>query len=318
MASNRLRHTSSFAQAEIRPGYRPGLRLGLRLGVRSALFHVAPLWAVFVGLGNPTPVLGQGSTPTWRNQTEFSLVMTGGNASSSTLGLRNALRLALAQGEVRLDVESIRTDASRTTRRAVGSEGDFRVEENRASERTAERFLAQARLDRNLSERTFAYGSTGWERNTFAGFDTRTILAAGAGTRLEGDGWETKAGAALTYTFQTDVDPDPTRPTQFGGLRGTLDHGQAISTGTRLALKWVVDANAREWSDLRGNFSQAVSASLSDRLALKTTAQFQFANDPPSRRIPLFNEAGIDTGRTVLTPLGKWDRSLSIALVVTL
>jgi putative salt-induced outer membrane protein YdiY len=266
----------------------------------------------------PAHVSAQGSPPTWRNQTEFSLVMTGGNASSSTLGLRNTLRRRWSAGEVRFDVESIRTDASRITRRAVGSEGDYRVEETRSSERTGERFLTQARLDRNLSERTFAYGSTGWERNPFAGFDSRVILAAGAGTRLEGGAWQTKAGAALTYTLQQDVDPDPSRPDRFGGLRGTLDHGQDLTSGTKLELKWVVDANAREWSDVRGNLVQAVSASLSDRLALKTTVQLLFQNDPPSRRTPLFTEAGDDTGTSVLIPLGKWDRSLSVALVITL
>jgi putative salt-induced outer membrane protein YdiY len=282
---------------------------------RALFFTLAAIagWGVA-----PQTVSAQDAPRTWRNQTEFSLVMTGGNASSSTLGLRNTLRRRMAQGEVRFDLESIRTDASRITRQAIGSAENFRVEESRSSERTGERFLAQARLDRNLSERTFAYGSTGWERNPFAGFDARTVLAAGAGTRLEGDAWQTKVGAALTYTFQSDVDPDPSRADRFGGVRGTLDHGQDLSEGSKLELKWVVDANAQQWSDTRGNLLQSVSTTLSDRLALKTTVQLIYQNDPPSRRTPLVTEAGVDTGTSVLIPLGKWDRSLSVALVVTL
>ncbi|CAN5684373.1 hypothetical protein BH23GEM11_BH23GEM11_01640 [soil metagenome] len=264
------------------------------------------------------PAVDADASP-WRNQTEFSLLATGGNSSTSTVGLRNTLRRALENGELRFDASALRTDASRIERRAVGTTQSFRVEKDADTERTAERYAAQGRYDRNLSERTFGYASTGWERNTPAGFNYRSITALGAGTRFERpDAWETKVGAALTWTFQEDVDPDPTRDDSFAGLRGTLDHLHQLTTGTRLEVKWVVDANAQEWSDVRGDLSQSVSASLSDRLALKTTLQFLVDNEPPSRRIPLFDTGGETTGTTVLTPLGKIDRSLSIALVVTL
>jgi putative salt-induced outer membrane protein YdiY len=269
-------------------------------------------------LAGASPVLAQDDGPTWGNQTEFSFLATGGNSSASTLGLRNLLRRASSTGEFRFDVGSIRTDATRVQRRAVGTPGSYSIEEERDTERTAERYSVQARYDRNLSERAFVYGSTGWERNTFAGFDARTVVALGAGTRFERpEVRETKVGAALTYTFQDDVDPDPAQSDRFAGIRGTLDHQHRLTTGTRLELTWVVDANARDREDVRGDLSQSVSATLSDRMALKTTLQLLLDNAPPSQRVPLFT-GGEDSGTTVLTPLRKVDRSLSIALVVTL
>ncbi len=272
---------------------------------------------VLLALAAPDAAAQDGGV-TWRNQTEFSLLATGGNAEASTVGLRNTLRRTTASGAFRLDLSTLRTDATRIERRAVGTGASFVVEEGRDSERTAERYAAQGRYDRNLSERTFAYGSTGWERNTLAGFNARTVVALGAGTRFERpEVRETKVGAALTYTFQDDVDPDPARSDRFAGLRGTLDHVHALRENTELEVKWVVDANAREWSDVRGDLAQSVSASLTSRLALKTTLQFLVDNDPPSRRIPLFTPAGEATGETVLTPLRKVDRSISVALVVT-
>ncbi len=281
--------------------------------------HTLLLGAAFLVAAPPALLAQEDSPSPWRNQSEFSLVATGGNASTSTVGLRNTLRRALERGELRFDVGALRTDAARIERRAIGTESSFEVEKESRTERTAERYTAQGRFDLNLSERTFAYTSTGWERNTFAGFNSRTVTALGAGTRWQRpEAWELKVGAALTYTFQDDVDPDPTRPDRFAGLRGTLDHQHSLTTGTRLELKWVVDANAREWNDVRGDLSQSVSASLSDRLALKTTLQFLVDNDPPLRRVPLFTPGGEDTGSTVLTPLRKVDRSLSVALVVTL
>jgi putative salt-induced outer membrane protein YdiY len=255
----------------------------------------------------------------WRNRTEFSLVMTGGNAATSTVGLQNTLRRLFDSGELKLDVATIRTDATRVSRRAVGTPEAFEVVTERATERTSERVRAQIRGDRNLGERTFAYASVGWDRNLFAGFRSRTVTALGAGSRLEApDTWSLKLGAALTYTVQDDLEPDPDRPTRFAGLRGTLDHTHQLTPGTGLELEWVVDANAREWNDTRAKLTQGVAATLSERLALKTTLQFLLVNDPPSVRIPLFNDAGEPLQPSVLTPLGKVDRSLSIALVVTL
>jgi putative salt-induced outer membrane protein YdiY len=294
--------------------------MSLRTRPDPSVAHAFPAGGVLVLLlafAAPGAAAQDGGA-TWRNQTEFSLLATGGNAAASTVGLRNTLRRTTGAGAFRLDLSALRTDATRIERRAVEGGNSFVVEEDRDSERTAERYAAQARYDRNLSERTFAYTSAGWERNTLAGFDSRTIVAFGAGTRFERpDVSETKLGAALTYTFQNDVDPDPTRPDRFAGLRGTLDHAQALRENTELEVKWVVDANAREWNDLRGNLAQSVSASLTDRLALKTTLQFLVDNEPPARRIPLFTAGGEPTGESVLTPLRKVDRSVSVALVVT-
>jgi putative salt-induced outer membrane protein YdiY len=299
------------AEHTARPRHASGTSLsGVALALAAA--------ALVAGLPAAASAQDAAASP-WRNQAEFSLVATGGNASTSTVGLRNTLRRALDRGELRFDVGALRTDAARVERRAVGTESSFQVERESETERTAERYTAQGRFDLNLSERTFGYTSAGWERNTFAGFNARTVLALGAGTRWErSEAWELKVGAALTYTFQDDVDPDPDRADRFAGLRGTLDHQHRLTTGTSLELKWVVDANAREWSDVRGDLSQSVSASLSDRLALKTTLQLLVDNDPPLRRVPLFTPGGEDTGATVLTPLRKMDRSLSVALVVTL
>lgn len=255
----------------------------------------------------------------WRNTTELSYLVSGGNSAASTLGVRNSLRRTGPAGDFRADFSLLRTDATRFERVAVGTPDDFRVEEERDRERTADRYAAEARYDLNLSPRTFASGSVGWQRNTFAGFRGRTIVALGGGTRWSSpDRWELKLGAGLTYTFQTDVDPDPAGENRFGGVRITLDHERQVTSGTSFEVKWVVDANAEDTRDIRGDLSQAVSANLTSRLALKTTLQLLVDNDPPLIRVPLQDLDGTDTGETVRVPLQRMDRMLSVALVVTL
>lgn len=285
----------------------------------SRLAAAAALAAAALFLTMPTMVDAQDAGAEWRNTTEFTLVLTGGNSESSTLGLRNSLRRAADNGEFRLNAATLRTEATRIERVAVETAGGFDVREESDTERTAERYSVGARYDRTISESSFGYVSSDWSRNTFAGFDSRTILSGGAGLkRTRPDRYETKLGAGLTYTFQSDVTPDPDRSDSFAGLRMTLDHVQQLTTGTSFELAWVVDANAQEWDDVRGDLRQSITAALSDRLALKTTLELAVDNDPPLESLRLQTADGQDTGQTVLSPLRRVDRNLSVALVVTL
>ncbi|TVP59712.1 MAG: DUF481 domain-containing protein [Gemmatimonadales bacterium] len=279
----------------------------------AALFLTAPTLLL------TAPALdAQDSGVQWRNTAELTYLVSGGNSISSTLGVRNTLRRTGERGQLRLDFSTIRTDATRIERSAVGSANDFEVVEEEETVRTAERYNAQARYDRPLTERIFTYGSAGWERNAFAGFTSRTILSTGAGAQWSrDDAWEIKLAGGLTYTVQDDVTPDPDRDRSFAGLRSTLDYEHRLSSGTGLEVTWVVDANAQDWGDVRGDLSQAVSASLTDRLALKTTLQLLVDNQPPVQSIPLLTPDGESTGERVLTPLGRVDRVLSVALVIT-
>lgn len=258
--------------------------------------------------------------PQWRNTSELSFLMTGGNSVASTLGVRNTVHRTHGPSQFRLDVTGLRTDATRLDRFAVGtSPDDFRVEENRDRERTAERYAVEGRYDRELSEAFFLFGGIGWSRNTFAGFNHRTVVSAGAGSRWQRpDAWEVKVGYGLTYTVERDVTPDPDRADSFAGFRATLDYEHALSPNADFVLRWVVDKNAQELSDVRGDLAQSVSASLTDRLSLKTTLQFLVDNDPPVESLELLAPTGDPTGETVLVPLGRVDHSLSVALVVTL
>jgi putative salt-induced outer membrane protein YdiY len=280
--------------------------------------------ALLALLWGASPQDGGAQTPSpsdstrWRNTSEATALFSGGNSQQSSLGFRNALRRRNAAGELRVDLSTVRTDATRTRRFAVGDTSVFRVNEERITERTAERWSAQARYDRNLRPTLFLYGSSGWERNVLAGFRSRAVLSGGAGARL-GDPhpWSLKWGAGLTYTFEDEVVSKSDRRKRFGGIRSTLDFERHLGP-TLLELAWVADLNAQDWRSARGDLAQSVSAALSDRLALKTTLQLQLDNSPPLQRIPLQAPTGEPLGAEVLVPLKKYDPTLSVALVFAL
>jgi putative salt-induced outer membrane protein YdiY len=287
-------------------------RLSVSLGALLAAVLIAP--------GLPAPLAAQdAATVEWRNTTEFSYLLSGGNSGASTLGLRHGLRRTDDRGAFRLDLNALRTDAVRISRVAVGtSQDNFEVEEDRERERTAERFGVETRYDLNLSERFFAFAGAGWNRNTFAGFESRTVIVTGAGNQWgQGSDWELKVGYGLTYTVQDDVTPDPDRASSFAGLRATLDYTHELTESTGAEVKWVLDGNARETSDVRGDLTHTLTSTLSERLALKTTLQLLVDAEPPLQSLPLTLPNGEPAGTSVLTPLRRLDHSLSVALVVT-
>lgn len=269
----------------------------------------------------PAKAQAQDEDVRWTNDSELSFLLSGGNAGASTLGVRNSLRRIGASSEIRIDLAGLRTEATQVSRIAEGNgPDDFVLREERNTERTAERYSVEARYDRSLSERFFAFGSYGWTRDTFAGFERRVIASAGTGNQW-GPGeedWTLKIGYGVTYTRQRDVTPNPERADSFGGARLTLDHFHQLSESTAVEFQWVLDGNAKERDDLRGDFTQALSSSLGNRLALKTTVQFLWDNDPPLGRVPLFTDTGDPTGEELLLPLDRLDHNVSIALVLTL
>ncbi len=277
--------------------------------------------ATFLLVGTPATAAAQDGSDdvTWRNTSEISYLLSGGNSVASTLGLRNGLRRTTARGALRVDLNALRTESVRISRFAVGSSPEsFSVEEERERERTAERYGVSTRYDLNLSERFYTFAGATWNRNTFAGFRGRSVIVAGAGNQWgAGTDWEVKVGYGLTYTQQTDVTPDPDRASSFAGLQLTLDYAHELRDGIEAEVKWVVDGNARETSDVRGDLTHSLTSSLTDRLALKTTLQLHVDADPPVEALALRLPGGEPAGTNVLVPLRKVDHSLSLSLVIT-
>lgn len=288
---------------------------------RTTVGIVVPVLAACL-LGTAHEARGQDPDASrWTNAAELTFLLTGGNSGASTLGIRNDFRWITPRGELRITGLALRTDATEITRVAEGSgPDDFVVRETTQTERSAERYAAGTRYDLNLSERFFAYGSVGWTRNTFAGFENRTVSSLGAGNQW-GPGeeaWSLRLGYGLTYTTQEDVAPDPGGADGFAGARVTVDHIHQLTDGTTAELEWVIDANTERSEDLRGDFTQSIAASLNDHLSFNTTLQVLWANDPPLERVPLVSGEGQPLDEQVLVPLDSFDYSLSVALVVTL
>ena len=87
---------------------------------------------------------------TWENATELSFVTTGGNATSSTLGLKSTLDGTGGPRTFKLEIGGIRASSDITERTAVGTPGSFTVNEVTTNIKSAENYFARGRFDRDV------------------------------------------------------------------------------------------------------------------------------------------------------------------------
>jgi putative salt-induced outer membrane protein YdiY len=247
---------------------------------------------------------------TWSDVAELTFVMTAGNASSSTFGLKNTLERAWGASSFKISAGAVRTESGTTTRTAVGTPDNFTVNETTETELTAENYFLKSRFDRTLGEAAFLYGGADWDRNTFAGIQNRYGFVGGVGRAfLDEDASELKADVGLTYTIQDDVVEKPDADDGFLGLRGSYDYSRELSETTDLTSVLVVDQNLSTADDTRADWTNSLAVAMSDRLALKTSLQILYDRDPALTAIPLGDTE-------VLAPLDEVDTVFTVALVV--
>lgn len=247
----------------------------------------------------------------WMDVAELTFVMTGGNASSSTFGLKNGLSHVWENAIFTLKAGGIRTEATTFARTATGTPAAFTITETETSDVSAENYYVRSRYDRNISDAVYLFGGGGWERNTFAGFNNRYSGVAGTGrTWFDSDVRRFKTDLGLTYTSQDDITPDPTVDDSFLGLRASWDFFRQISSTTGFDSQLVLDENLNQTDDFRADFINSVSVAMSEGLALKTSLQLLYDNLPSLIAVPITGGGG-----NALTPLNKLDSVFTVAIV---
>ena len=254
--------------------------------------------------------------PGWSDTAELTVVFTGGNAESSTLGVKNELVRTWEAASLVVAAGALRADSTTFVRTAVGvSPTSFRVGKEGVSVLTTESYYARGQYDREISARTFWYAGGGWDRNTFAGVQNRYSGGAGLGNMwVDTDHSTFKTGYGLTVTRQEDV--VGTNET-FGGLRLSYDYRQQLTDTTKFTSVLVADENLSEAGDFRSDLINAIVVSMSGQLALKVSWQMLYDRQPSLVGLQLLGVGGGPTGDTVFADLDAVDNLLTFALVAT-
>jgi putative salt-induced outer membrane protein YdiY len=255
----------------------------------------------------------------WVFEGELTSVLSRGNSENLALGFGATTRRRWEKDALRFEAAWVQVETGRITVRAVGTADDFDVQRDVDREKTAESIAVRARYDRTLTERVFVYGGVDWLRNTFAGIDSRTLIAVGGGnTWLDGDRTRFSTDYAVTYTFEEDVVENPFLDSDFAGVRFGYELWRRLSENAVFESELIADLNLQETEDRRFDLENSMTVDINDVIALKPSLRFSWRNLPALRAVPLFTPAGEDTGTTVQSPLRKLDTLFRLALVLTL
>jgi putative salt-induced outer membrane protein YdiY len=270
-------------------------------------------------LSAPASAQTMAQRPDWQFTGRLSTVFASGNSESSTFGIGATLRRSGGANDLKFDLGAVRTESGRKTRRAVGTSGNFDVEETTVWRKTAEALFARVRYGRQFNGGFLFFGGVDWLRNTFAGIDSRLLIASGAGNVwVDRDDFRFKTDYGITYTFQKDVVENPFLRSKFPGLRFSWDMMRKLTETAQLESTLVTDLNIENTRDVRADFTNGLTLAIYRALAVKPSVQLQWRNDPALTEIELFAADGIATGERVRVPLDRVDTFITIALVVTL
>jgi len=266
------------------------------------------------------PASAQEKEPTegWKDTAEFSFVVTAGNSETETLGFKNKLWRIWERSSLELKAGGVRSESTIVDRRAVGTPGNFSVQEDEQTDLTAESYYFNGRYDHKITDRFFWFGSAGWERNRFAGIDNRYNGVAGVGnTWIDRDATKFRTDYAVTYTREDPVFESPNKTNDtFAGLRFAWAFLHRFGETTTYTNDLEVNQNLDETDDLRADMTNSVAVAINGRLALKLSLQILYDAEPAFDEVDLFDTTGNSTGDTVLVQLDEVDSIFTASLVV--
>jgi putative salt-induced outer membrane protein YdiY len=291
---------------------------------RAERHAILLLAAGLMSVAGWNPAQAQDAPPadkaSWSDVAEFGYVATAGNSETATLGFKNTLGRKWDRTSFELKTGGVRAQTTTTTRTAVGTgPSSFTVFETKDTALSAESYFLSGRVDRKVSEKVFWFAGGGWNRNRFAGIQNRYETAGGVGNLwVDRDRVKFRTDYALSYTKEDDVVRAPGVRDTFAGFRFSSKFERKLGANTTFGNELVLDENLNDTSDLRGNLTNSVAASMSRRLALKLTLQALYDHQPAFREIDLLAPpppGGAKTG-TVLVELDTLDTIFTASLVV--
>jgi len=278
-----------------------------KLALLLTLFCVVPAWAQ----DEEEKKLG------WSNIADLGIVWTQGNSATSTVSFDDKLNYGWENAAFVFRTGMLRVQTTDDTF-AVGTEDDFDVIEDLERELDNERYYFNGNYQRNINGRFFWIAGAGWDKDTNAGIENRTVLFAGVGNTWKDNERTTfKTDYNLTFTRRIDEIPDPERDERFSELRLAWDYRQMVADHSQFDSDFVFFAVVDDFSDNRFATTNSVTTNLTEIFALRFSLDVRYQNFPAFEEIDLETPEGLPIGEVVIRKK-KLDTILKFSFVVTL
>lgn len=271
---------------------------------RFAVSSVAVLIALTVV---QLPVLAEDEG--WKDTASFGLVSTSGNSEALSFGFKNTLSKTWGKSSFALNAGGVRIETTTKTRVATS---DTTFTETEVTEPTADNYFLNGRYDRRFTERMFWYGGVGWDRNRFAGVKNRYAGVGGIGnTWMDTDDHKFRTDYGVTFTDQEDYSGFSDN---FAGIRVGWNYLNKLGQNSTYTNDLVMDQSLDESSDYRANMINALTVTMSERMALKLSLQMLYDNDPSFELLDASAFGG--PGAVIPVELDDLDTIFTASLVV--
>jgi len=197
--------------------------------------------------------------PAWKSKIGLAYLATSGNSDTQTLGVNVLVTRKPEPWGLEIFARYDRAEDSGVT--------------------TGERALGGVRVKRSLGARWELFGETSAERDEFAGFDLRWIVAAGGTLHAVASAkHKLDLDAGLTWTDENRL--PPAEDVSYVGALAGLTWEWQLSERSSFRERLVAYPNFETSSDWRAESLTSLEAALTDRLALSVGYEVRFANEP--------------------------------------
>ena len=253
----------------------------------------------------------------WSNVADVGLVVTAGNSSTSTFSVDDKLTYAWERADFIFRAGALRVQTTDDPF-AVGTPEDFEVVEDLTRELDTERYYFYGNYQKNITDRVFWLAGGGWDKDTNAGIENRTVIFGGIGNAWKDNARTTfKTDYTVTFTRRVDEIREPERDEKFSELRLGWDYRQQLATHTKFDSNLVFFAVISDFSDNRFVTINSVTTNLTDAFALRFSVEFRYQNIPALEEIDLETPEGLPIGEVVVRKK-KLDSVVKFSFVVTL
>ena len=253
----------------------------------------------------------------WSNVADLGIVVTAGNSSTSTFALDDKLTHAWKSADFNFRAGALRIQTTDDPF-AVGTPDDFEVIDDLNRELDTERYYLNGNYQRNITNRFFWIGGAGWDKDTNAGIENRTVLFGGVGNNWKDtERTRFKTDYTITFTRRVDQIPDPDREEKFSELRLGWDYRQEIFAHTEFDSDFVFFGNVSDFGDNRFVTLNSVTTNMTDMFALRFSLEFRYQSIPAFEDIDLETPEGLPIGEVVVRKK-KLDTVVKFSFVVTL
>lgn len=227
----------------------------------------------------------------WSNTTDLTLVVTGGNSTSTSLGFTNELRYLWQQARCEVQVDFIRDSQSDDRFFLVEPGLEFPVGGAPSNPATslikpdptldAANSLIRGACERNISPKWIWNAGASVYRNDDAGIRNRYILFTGLGnTWTDNQRRRFVTSYGVSYTDREENDPDPEKDRRFTGARAGLDYTEHLTPTTTFDSDFAWNINFTDGSDFSINTVNALSVAVTNHALIKVSIQWLFENEP--------------------------------------